>query len=152
MPNRRAIQITTGRHPFEVAVMVASVFVGLVMVLTDITPRSASQTMSPAVLAMWEGLLIVSGVVALAGIFWRGKLETSLRVEMAGTLLMAGGISMYAVALLFFGSQALVAGGYCVALAAGAWWRSVQIAKDLRRVANATLVATAPLLMEDTGP
>lgn len=145
----RPVQVTTGRHPFEIAILAATVFVGLVLAVTGRAPRSAEETMGHAVLTLWMTLLSLAGLIALVGAWWRGRIETGLRVEMAGVLLLAAGVSMYVIAVFTVsGWAALVAGGFVAAIAVGAWARAVQIGLDLRRIDRAGRVQAIPLLGE----
>jgi hypothetical protein len=144
----RPLHIASGRHPFQVAVMAASVFLGLVLTITDRVPNSASQTMHQAVLTTWVAMLITGGGLALIGACWSSAFRTALRIELAGVLMLAGGASMYAVAVLAVsGWAALIAGGYVTAIALGAWWRSYQLVRDVRRLGRAT-VARLPVLID----
>ncbi len=132
----RTVPVVSGRHPFQVAVLVAAVSVGTVLAITAAVPKSAA-AMPPLVQALWVFLLISSGAVALLGAFWRGHVGTALGLELAGVLLLAGGTSMYAVALFAVsGMQALAAGGFVVSLAGASWWRAGQIRRDLRQLSG----------------
>ena len=142
----RTVQVTSGRHPFEAAILTATVFVGLVLAVTGRAPRSAEETMGHAVLALWMTLMSLAGLIALVGAWWRGRVETGLRVEMAGVLLLAGGVSMYVIAVFTVsGWAALVAGGFVAAIAVGAWARAIQIGVDLRRIDRAGRAQLVPL-------
>ncbi|GAB7053138.1 hypothetical protein [Catenuloplanes indicus] len=146
----RPVQVTSGRHPFEAAILVATVFVGVVLAVTREVPRSASQTMPHGLITVWMVMLAAAGLVALLGAWWRGSVETGLRVEMAGILLLAGGVTMYVIAVFTVsGMAALVAGGFTAAIACGAWARAGQIGLDLRRIDRAGRVEAVPLLVED---
>lgn len=147
----RALQIASGRQPFQVAIMVASIFLGLCLTITDKIPNSAQRTMHPTVLTTWIVMLISAGVIALTGTLWRGAFRTALRLETAGVLLLAGGASMYTVAVFAVsGWSATIAGGYVAAIACGAWWRAWQLYRDVRRLTRAT-VKRLPVLIEDQG-
>lgn len=147
----RPLQVASGRQPFQVAIMVASIFLGLCLAITDRIPNSAQKTMHDAVLTTWVAMLIAAGVLALAGTFWRGAFKTALRLETAGVLMLAGGASMYSVAVFAVsGWAALIAGGYVAAIACGSWWRAQELVRDVRKLARST-VARVPVLVEDAG-
>ncbi|WP_433730963.1 hypothetical protein ACQP2Y_21465 [Actinoplanes sp. CA-051413] len=149
---QRPLQIASGRQPFQVAIMVASVFLGLALTITDRVPNSAAKTMHPAVLNAWVGMLLLAGTLALVGVFWSGAFRTALRLETAGVLMLAGGSSMYAVAVFSVsGWAALIAGGYTTAIAFGCWWRAYQLVRDVRKLAHAG-VARLPVLVEEEIP
>lgn len=134
----RPVSVTTGRHPYEVAVHASAVACGVALTVTDRLPRSAAEAMPTPVQALWVALLITSGVTAIAGAFWRGPAPTALRVELAGVLLLGVGTAMYAVALFAItGTQATAAGSFLMGIAVASWWRTGQIVGDLRRLAVA---------------
>lgn len=145
----RPVQVASGRHPFEAAILVATVFVGVVLAATRQVPRSAAETMSHHLITVWMLMLAAAGLVALLGAWWRGSVETGLRVEMAGILLLAAGVSMYVIAVFTVsGMAAFVAGGFTAAIACGAWARAIQIGLDLRRIDRAQRAEAVPLLVE----
>lgn len=132
-----AVAITSGRHPYQIAVHLAAALGGASMVLADRVPRSVSEVMSGPLIVLWAVLLILSGVAVLAGVAWRGKASTGLYAELGGVCVLAGGTSMYAVSLFAVaGLQALVAAMFISGLAFGSWWRSVQIVRDIRRLSE----------------
>lgn len=131
------VAITSGRHPYQLAVHLAAVLSAVAILLGGEVPRSAREVMSGPVLVLWVALLILSGVGGAAVVWWPGELRTALRVELGGVLLLAGGTSMYAIALVATaGFQASVAGAFVSGLAVGSWWRAAQIGRDVRRVSE----------------
>lgn len=152
MPHR-LVTVTTGRHPYEVAVHVAFLVGGALMLATGSIPSSAQAAMSGPVRALWIALLIGSGAVGLAGAFWPGSAVTGLRVEGAGVTAAAGAAGMYSIALIAAsGWAALPAGALMVSVCVGACWRAVQAAREIRRIRRARVVAGVPLLVEDGDP
>ncbi|MEV0608142.1 hypothetical protein AB0I61_17425 [Polymorphospora rubra] len=150
MPHRRPVTVNSGRNPFEVGMLLASVGVGSVLAVTGHLPRSAGEVMPIPVQTVWLTLLICGGAIALAGIWWPGRLETGLRVEQAGVAMLGGGSGMYAVALIAVaGAQGIAAAGFVGAVALAGCWRALQILLDLRRVARAREVAPVPVLVEE---
>jgi len=129
------VSVVTGRHPYQVAVHASAIGCGIALAVVDRLPRSATEAMPAPVQILWIVLLIASGVAALVGTWWRGRTSTGLRLELAGVLLLAGGTGMYAAALFTItGTQALAAGSFVAGIAAGSWWRAVQIMRDLRHL------------------
>lgn len=149
----RPVQIVSGRHPFEVAVLLAVLICGVILVLTDQRPASVTAAMPGSVQAAWEVGLIVAGVVGLAALVWPGSLVTSMGVELVGMVVLGTSTSMYAIALyVVSGSAAIAAGAFIVAVAVASWARGYQILRDLRRVARAAesgMTTDFPLLVED---
>lgn len=147
---RRPLHIVSGRQPFQIAVMVASLFLGLVLAVTDTIPNSAQRTMHGAVIVTWIFMLVSAGTLSLAGIFWTGSFRTALRLEMAGVLLLAGGASMYVVALFSVsGWSALIAGGYVTAIALGSWWRGWELLRDIRKLEHVTMARMSVLVEQE---
>jgi hypothetical protein len=148
----RPVQITSGRHPFEVATLVAVLAAGVALLATGDRPKSVTAAMPILVQATWEIGLIVAGVVGLAGITWRGRLSTALGVELGGVACLGTVTTMYAIALaVVTGTQAIAAGAIVGGLAVASWWRIWQIVADLRRIARAAeagAVVDVPLLVE----
>jgi hypothetical protein len=149
----RPIQVTTGRHPFQVAVLAASLVVGLALIASDLQPRSVVAAMSGPIRLLWEFQLAAAGVVGLMGIYWPGRLQVRLWIELCGVVVLGTATTMYALALYAVsGTAAIAAGAFVAALAVAAWWRVGQIIRDLRRMARAAesgTTAEVSLLIED---
>lgn len=132
-----SLAITSGRHPYQIAMHASAVAAGVLMMWSDEWPRSAEDTMSRPILWLWVALLILSGVGGAAVVWWRGELLTALRIELGGVVLLGTGTSMYALALwAVAGSQALAAGAFFSGISVGSWWRAVQVWRDVRRVSE----------------
>jgi hypothetical protein len=146
------VRITSGRHPYEVALLIAAPLVGAIVLLTDARSRAVTIAMPAPVRAVWVVLLILAGGSGLTGVFWSGRIEVGLSIEAVGVLVLGSSASMYAVAVLAVGGlPAAAAGGFTAAVSAGSWWRLLQIWGDLRRVDRARKappVADPPLLVE----
>lgn len=148
--DHRPLQIASGRQPFQIAIMVASLFLGITLAVSDQIPNSAQRTMHGAVVVTWVVMLISAGTLSLTGIFWKGSFRTALRLEMAGVLLLAGGASMYVVAVFSVsGWAALIAGGYVAAIALGSWFRAWQLFLDIRKLANVGMCRMSVLTEEE---
>lgn len=134
----RPVLVTSGRHPFEVAMLVAAMISGIALLITDARPRSVTESMPTLVQAFWEVGLVVAGVVGLMGISWRGQMSTSLGVELFGIAVLGTVTTMYTIALYTVsGAAAIAAGAFVGAVALASWSRIWQITRDLRRVARA---------------
>jgi hypothetical protein len=149
------VRITSGRHPYEVILLIASPVVASVLVLTNTQPTAVRVAMPVAVRAVWFALLIVAGAAGLTGVFWRGQVSASLSIEAIGVLVLGAAASMYAVGLLAVaGVGGAAAAGFVAAVAAGSWWRLAQIWRDLRKLDRATTerqespVLATPTLIE----
>lgn len=139
------VRITSGRHPYEVILLIASPVVASVLVLTNTQPAAVRVAMPVPVRAVWLALLIVAGAAGLTGVFWRGQVGASLSIEAIGVLVLGAATSMYAVGLLAAsGVRGAAAAGFVTAVAAGSWWRLAQIWRDLRKLDHAAAQAQEP--------
>lgn len=150
----KLVRITSGRHPYEVGLLIAAPSVGAILLFTDANPPAVDSGMPPLVRAVWMALLILAGAVGLAGVFWSGRIETSLSVEAVGVLVLGSAAGMYTVAVVAVaGLSGSAAGGFTAGVAGGSWWRLWQIWRDLRKLDRALLaheVTTVPLLIEQS--
>lgn len=139
MPNR-PILIVSGRHPFQIAVLLALMTVGIALMVGGVPPESVSRTMPPILLVVWEWGLVGAGILGLGGVMLRDYPRTvrSLSIELSGLTFLATILTMYAMALFAYaGLRATVPGGLTAGLAAAAIYRSVQIFRDRRRLTSA---------------
>lgn len=147
----RPVTVATGRHPFELAFLFAATAVGVLLLVTGHRPRSA-ETMPHWVQVVWPPALVVGGVVALAGLWWR-PLERGLWIERVGVILLGGALSLYTVALIrYSGMGAAAPAGFTGAFGLGSWWRAMQVGRDLGRLHAARTgarVESVPLLVEE---
>jgi hypothetical protein len=148
----KLVRIASGRHPYEVVLMIAAPAVGFILLLSSTQPPAVDSGMPGFVRAVWMALLIIAGAVGLTGVFWPGRIETSLSIEAVGVLVLGSAAAMYTVAVLAVaGFNGAAAGGFTAAVAAGSWWRLGQIWRDLHRLDRAVqsqVVADVPLLVE----
>lgn len=133
----RRIQVA-GRHPFEVAILTASVTAGVALLVADERPRSIVEAMPPLLQDTWKVALIVAGLVGLAGIFWPRLPLVGVGAELSALVVLGTATVMYAIALAAIsGWQALVAGSFIGGIGIASWWRASLIVRDLRRLARA---------------
>lgn len=151
-PDVRPVQVTSGRHPFEVTFLAASLLCGVALLALDRRPPSVVAAMPTWVQSAWAVGLIVAGVVGLVGVAWRGDLATALAIELLGIAVLGTVTTMYAIALaVISGDTALVAGGFVAGVAVASWWRIGQIVRQLhvaRQAVEAGAVEHVPLLVE----
>ncbi|GAB2963271.1 hypothetical protein GCM10027280_60200 [Micromonospora polyrhachis] len=152
----RPVQIVSGRHPFEIMVLVAALLCGILLIVTDIQPPSINIAMPPFVQATWELGLVLVGVGGLLGITWPGHLVTGIGIELGAMVLLGTTTAMYSIAVFIVsGRPALVAGAFIGAVAVSSLWRSLQILRDLRKLTNASeqnVLAEVELLVEGDDP
>ncbi|MEV4628840.1 hypothetical protein AB0J90_21485 [Micromonospora sp. NPDC049523] len=149
----RPVMIVSGRHPFEVTLLLAAIVCGAGLLLADARPRSVTVAMPTAVQATWEVGLIIAGVAGLVGITWRGQLSTGLGVELGAIVLFGTFSAMYSLAVLAItGLTGLTAGTFVGAVAVASYWRCYQIVRDLRQLAGVGTTCTVvevPLLIKE---
>ena len=132
---RKLLEITTGRHPFQVATVAACPLAAVAIIATGNHPSSLDAALPPPLADVWLVVLAVSGLGAQAGAFWPGELDTGLLVEGGGIAVLASMLTIYASALFIVnGTTAIGPGAFLLALAVAAWWRAAQIVRDVRKV------------------
>lgn len=157
---RRTLQITTGRHPFQVAIVGACLLSSIAIIITGYQPRSVVRALSDGFMKVWLAALAVNALIALGGMFWSRPLRRGLVAEAGGLLGLAALTSVYSASLIrLAGWEAIGTGGMVFGIAAACWWRSAQIMRDLRRlhraqtdpVVQSRLVLTEPATGDHRG-
>lgn len=129
------LEITTGRHPYQVLTAAAGPLAALVIAVGGSPPLSLVTALPHPWTEFWLALLAVGGIVTLVGSYAHGELDNMLITEAGGVALYASMITIYAAALfLVSGMNAAAAGGFLTALAIAGWWRVGQIIRDVRKV------------------
>lgn len=132
---RKLLEITTGRHPYQVLTAAAGPLSAIAIAITSSPPASLVRALPHPWTEFWLALLAVGGIVTLVGAYGRGDLDNMLITEAGGVALYASMITIYAAALFVSsGANAAAAGGFLTALAVAGWWRVGQIIRDVRRV------------------
>jgi hypothetical protein len=149
------LEITTGRHPFQVAIVAACPLSALTILATAREPRSLDTVLPDWFVTAWLVGFVVSGVLALIGMHWPHPLGWGLMVECGGILGLGAQTTVYSASLAIVnGLDALGSGALITAIAIACWWRAGQIVRDLirlRRAQNRPVIATRLVLTEDTG-
>lgn len=85
--------------PFELFMMAVVALNGAAALVSG--PRSSSITalLDPLFVTVWGAMLLVGGGFALIGLFWRGRLTTSLTVESFGCVIAGGATLIHALAV-----------------------------------------------------
>ncbi len=151
--------VTPGRHPFEVAPLLACALVGGVMVVADLRPPSLLAGYAHGLLTAWLAMIALGGVVGLVGVYWRGALDEALLIEFVGVGFVAAACLLYTAAMYVTQpiSAAFTAAGLLTGLGVGAAWRAVQCLRDCQRVRRGVMLrphTDLPLLTDadDPGP
>jgi hypothetical protein len=152
---RRTVIITTGRHPFQVAITATCLLSSIVILVTGSYPPSFVRGMPPGFVNIWLYVLSVDAVLTLMGIYWRGKLTSALLIEAGGVIGIAATTAVYSVVMATFsGLNALGAGGFITGISIACWWRAVQCVLDSRRLDRAEnqRVTHTRVLLVEPGP
>jgi hypothetical protein len=134
----KSLTVTSGRHPFEILMLVAAFIAGVAYMLRLGSPGTAEQLIPGSAVWAWYLTLAVGAGVALIGVHIpQGTLQglvRSLFVERAGLALLGASCAIYELALILFSQHTpgtlAVIGGFAVACL----FRFVQIVRDLRRL------------------
>ena len=153
----RPVYVTPGRHPFEVALLVACLVVGATLALNGLRPPTLTRGLTEPILSVWLILMAVGGGVGLVGVYWRGAVTDAMLIEFAGVVAVAGSCLLYVAALFALNplGNALGSGGLLAGIAAGAAWRAGQTVLDWRRVRAGRIAEVdlvVPLLVEPEDP
>lgn len=152
---RRTLEITTGRHPFQVAIVGACLLSSLAIIATGYQPRSVARALPDAFLKIWLGALAVNSLIALGGMFWSRPLRRGLVAEAGGLIGLAAMTSVYSASIArLSGWDALGTGGLVLGIAVACWWRAGQIVRDVRRLNRAQTdpVLQSRLLLTEPAP
>lgn len=146
-PAAAPLTVTTGRHPYQVAVIAGVTVAGFTLLATGRPPRTMTDHMPHPLVLVWETALVAAGLATLIAAFWRGTLETSLAIEAGANLAVASLIGVFVGVAATAGAVAtlLFTGG----IAAAALARTAQVLRDLRRLnraRSAGCTAVVPLL------
>ncbi len=151
---RKLLEITTGRHPFQVAVVAACPVTATAVLVSGELPPSLA-TALPGLGNVWLGILLAGGVTAQVGAYWRGRLDTGLIIEAGGMCLLAAMLTVYVCALIWINGAAAVApAAFMGGMSVAAWWRIMQLANDVRKVwrARAEGLTSTVRVLRDPGP
>lgn len=151
---RKPLEITTGRHPFQVAIVAACPLVALTIMLAEREPRSLDNALPAGFVNVWLAAIAVNGLICLFGIYWRHPLGWGLMVECGGIIGLGAMVTVYSAAIAALsGLDALASGGLVTGIAVACWWRAVQIIRDVRRLrrvqARPAVVETRLLVTEE---
>ncbi len=135
---RKALEVTTGRHPFQVAIVAACPISGAFILITGYSPRSVQSSLPAGFVNVWLAALVVNGLIALVGAYWKRPLPFGLRMECGGIIGIGAMTTVYSAAIAVqSGLDAIAAGSLVTGIAVACWWRVGQIVRDIRRVTRA---------------
>lgn len=135
----KSLTVTSGRHPFEILMLVAAFIAGIAYILR-LGGRGVPEQLIPgSAVWAWYLCLAVGAGVALIGVYLPQTtivgLFKSLIVERAGLLLLGASCALYELALILFSTHTpgtlAVIGGFGLACL----FRFGQAVRDIRRLA-----------------
>lgn len=134
------IEIRSGKHPHEVALLVAALFGGAcgLLFFSKLASTTVRALPVPFGHILYGGLAIGSGI-ALVGVFTNGR--RGARTECIGLWFMSGHCAAYAVGIFAaagWGGSLIM--GFMVALAAANLIRAVQIGNEIEQMEAARIV------------
>src|SRR5918996_793715 len=91
--------LEASRHPFEVYMLVLAAISGAPLLFGKPNSCSIEETLPPLLVTAWGGMLVVGSLLALLGLYWRGRSSTALLMERAGLVGVGGAAVVYAAAL-----------------------------------------------------
>jgi hypothetical protein len=135
----KSLTVTSGRHPFEILMLVAAFIAGVAYILRLGGTGTPERLIPGSAVWAWYLCLAVGAGVALIGAYLPQAtivgLYKSLIVERMGLFLLGASCALYEVALIAFSSHTpgtlAVIGGF----ASACLFRFVQAVRDVRRLA-----------------
>lgn len=101
--------LDSGRHPFELFVLVLGQVAGLPLLLSDPAPGSTTALLGPVLARVWGGMFAGGCLIALIGVLWapirrrmgrRVHAGTGLLCEQVGLVALGTGTLIYAIGLM----------------------------------------------------
>lgn len=89
--------LEASRHPFEVYLLVLAACSGVPLLFGEPNSGSINEAMPPLVVNMWGAMLVFGSVLALLGLYWRGRKVTGLLMERTGLVGVGGAALIFAV-------------------------------------------------------
>lgn len=135
-------------HPIEVGLPICFTIIGLAILLIPPSPGSVAATLPHLVVLVWGMGLGIGGLITLVSQVLHRR-SVGIYVEQVGSVFIAVGALLYAVAVFFFAplSAAIAAGGIFFIVSVSYVWRWVQ----LRRILNSVAKRAAMLRSENGG-
>lgn len=123
-----------GRHPLSVLTMAASVFAGIIGLVTGPNPNSAIDHFFPGAYRIGYYVLLLIGGMIVSACVWLPDVRDRLIGERIGLFFWSGVLTVYPVALYAVAGFAAGLGGIITALfGVAGTWRIIEITTDLRR-------------------
>jgi hypothetical protein len=134
-PYRYVDRITGYPNPFETYMLLAAVVQGCAVASGYARSPSIEIALDgrPILRWVWAALLAAGGMIALAGLYWRGDPFNGVEIKRAGLIMVGFGAVIYGAAALLVGPTGTVAGLSAVGFAVACFDRAWQVTDLLRR-------------------
>lgn len=152
---RRPVLIVSGRHPYQITVLLFCLAGGVSQLWWEAPPASLAATLPAIAQTLWNISLIAGGLLGLGAVMMRTYPQPFLlKIESAGVLFLASASSVYLIALFTFsGTRAVGAAMYVGAVAFASAIRAWQIRRDAKSLLRALKLQStvAVQLLADPG-
>jgi hypothetical protein len=118
-------------NPFEEFILGVCVLQGC-SVLAGAVPPTMGTALEPGLLLVWAALMILGGVLSIAGLYWPGDPITGVEVKRVGFVAAGTASLTYGVALALAGPQAFVAAFLSLAFALACARRFIQVTRKIK--------------------
>jgi hypothetical protein len=126
--------LEASRHPFEVYMLVLAAISGAPLLFGKPNSGSIEETLPPLLVTAWGGMLVVGSLLALLGLYWRGRSSTALLMERAGLVGVGGAAVVYAAALTTAGWRGAFAGCLTAGFGLACFAQAHRISQRIRAV------------------
>lgn len=134
--------LDASRHPFETYLLSLAAVSGIPLLFGEPNSASIEATLPPLLVNGWGAMLMLGSLLALTGLYWRGRSITGLVLERAGLVGVGGASLVYGAATMIAAGgwsglfATCVVGGFGLACFAQARRISVRITLVLHAVAS----------------
>ena len=124
--------LEASRHPFETYLLTLAAVSGLPLLFGKPNSGSIEESLPPFMVGVWGAMLVFGSVLALVGLYWRGRVVTGLLMERSGLVGVGGSSLIYAVVLIPNGLQGVYAGCITGAFGLACFRQAHRISQRLR--------------------
>lgn len=142
--------LESGRHPFELFVLILGVVAGLPLMIEGPTPGSTQALLGNGLIRVWGAMFGGGCLIALIGVLWApivrrvrggGRATSGLLIEQVGLVAVGFGTIIYAIGLAVAPNgtpSRYVPLGLVLALGIASFWRAVQIQRWVHALISVT--------------
>lgn len=126
----RTARMPSKDYPFERSMLIVLAMAGIAAMIGGPRPESLQALLPHWLFLTWSGFVTFGCLIALVGLFWRGRFLTSIGIESTGLWLLSGGCAAYAVGVLAYGG---LTGFFAAALSVAIAWGCLSRTAELYR-------------------